>query len=152
MLLIWGTALESPQSYAVCGTSALLSVCWGKMPLWKSWDILWSCHNSQCWSAESGPGLQIQQHHWGAQLYCNYWEDKCLVMHHENALLRCWYYTDNIFLFNLTEEAFVCCDDIGKAERFTLSRLIAIRYLTQLILTGEENHRSEERKGRLKNI
>lgn len=42
----------------------------------------------------------------------------------------------------------MCCGDIGKAERFTLPRLIAIRSLMQLILTGEENHRSEERKGR----
>lgn len=97
-------------------------------------------------------GLQIQQHHWRAQAHLNYPENKCLVVHHENALLRCWYYTDNIFLFNLMGKAFVCCDEIGKAERFTVSRLIAIRSLVQLILTGEENHGPEKRKGRLKNI
>lgn len=74
------------------------------------------------------------------------------MVHHENALLRCWCYTDNVFLFNLMVKAFVCCDDKGKAERFTVSRLIAIRSLVQLILTGEKNHRPEETKGRLKNI
>lgn len=74
------------------------------------------------------------------------------MVYHENALLRCGYYIDNVFLFNLMGRAFVCCDEIGKAERFTVSRLIAIRSLVQLILTGEENNRPEERKGRLKNI
>lgn len=101
LFVIWGTVFESPAPYTVCGISALLSVCGVKCHCGGVWDILWSC---QCWSAERGSSLQMQQHHRGAQLYCNYWEDKCLVaLHNEKALLRCWYYMDNIFLFNLTE-------------------------------------------------
>lgn len=121
-----------------------LSICQEEVPLWGDVKAL---HGSGTAASANQRGerssLQIQQQHQRAQQHLFYLENKCLVMHHENALLRCGHSIDNVFLFNLMEKAFVCCDEIGKAVRFTVSRLIAIRTLVQLILTREQNCRPE---------
>lgn len=130
-----------------------LSICQEELPLWGDVKAL---HGPGTAASADQQGerssLQIQQQYQRAQQHLFYLENKCLVMHHENALLRRGHSIDNVFHFNLMEKAFVCCDEIGKAERFTVSRLIAIRSLVQLILTSEENCRPEQRKGRLKNV